>query len=294
MQRSLRIVCILTLSLLGPILASPAPARAGSERDSIATALNTEYMGKVLIQRQFLTGTKISYDSSGNPIGHARPGPWTTEAELRVTSIRLPDDKTIVIDAERLLLVADKANGFHDALLVIKVPEKEKKFWEKVRKLQISIASDQEFDLASGRAAFAKIFLLATEHLSDFVPSWWKPAVRQYEQGPASAANSGKSAAPHSGVLKVDYPVHPPRARSMPEPKYAETARLMRYQGTVVLWLVVNEQGLPREITIDRALGLGLDETAVEAVSKWRFDPATKDGQPVAARINVEVNFRLY
>jgi len=40
--------------------------------------------------------------------------------------------------------------------------------------------------------------------------------------------------------------------------------------------------------------GLGLDEKAVEAVRSWRFDPATKDGKPVAVQIDVEVAFRLY
>jgi protein TonB len=39
---------------------------------------------------------------------------------------------------------------------------------------------------------------------------------------------------------------------------------------------------------------MGLDEKAIEAVSQWRFQPATLNGQPVAVQINVEVSFRLY
>jgi TonB family protein len=45
---------------------------------------------------------------------------------------------------------------------------------------------------------------------------------------------------------------------------------------------------------VQRGLGMGLDQKAVEAVKQWKFDPATKDGKPVAVQINVEVNFRLY
>jgi TonB family protein len=45
---------------------------------------------------------------------------------------------------------------------------------------------------------------------------------------------------------------------------------------------------------VQRTLGLGLDEKAIEAVRQWKFDPARKNGQPVAVQINVEVNFRLY
>jgi periplasmic protein TonB len=61
-----------------------------------------------------------------------------------------------------------------------------------------------------------------------------------------------------------------------------------------VLWLVVGADGLPREIKVQRTLGLGLDEKAIEAVKQWKFKPAMKDGNPVAVRISVEVNFHLY
>jgi TonB family protein len=45
---------------------------------------------------------------------------------------------------------------------------------------------------------------------------------------------------------------------------------------------------------VSRSLGFGLDEKALEAVKQWRFEPAKKDGRPVAVQINIEVNFRLY
>jgi TonB family protein len=43
-----------------------------------------------------------------------------------------------------------------------------------------------------------------------------------------------------------------------------------------------------------RPLGMGLDQKALDAVKQWKFEPAMKDGKPVAVQINVEVNFRLY
>ncbi len=52
--------------------------------------------------------------------------------------------------------------------------------------------------------------------------------------------------------------------------------------------------GKPQQIRVQRSLGMGLDEKAIEAVRQWRFEPAKKDGQPVPVMINVEVNFRLY
>jgi len=61
-----------------------------------------------------------------------------------------------------------------------------------------------------------------------------------------------------------------------------------------VLWVVVGPDGRVHDIRVSRTLGLGLDEKAMEAVRNWKFEPARKDGQPVAVQINVEVNFRLY
>lgn len=77
------------------------------------------------------------------------------------------------------------------------------------------------------------------------------------------------------------------------EPEYSEQARQSKFQGTVLLRVVIDEKGFPREIGVTRPLGLGLDEKAMEAVRRWRFKPATRDGKPVAMEAVVEVNFHL-
>jgi len=96
------------------------------------------------------------------------------------------------------------------------------------------------------------------------------------------------------GAFRVGNGVSAPRALETPDPEYSEEARKAKYQGTVVLWLIVGPDGKPRDIRVSRPLGMGLDQKAIEAVNRWRFEPAMKDGRPVAVQINVEVNFRLY
>jgi len=96
------------------------------------------------------------------------------------------------------------------------------------------------------------------------------------------------------GAYRVGGGVSAPKALYAPDPEYSEEARKAKYQGTVVLWLVVDANGRPQQIRVQRALGMGLDEKAIEAVKQWKFDPARKDGQAVPVMINVEVNFRLY
>ena len=77
------------------------------------------------------------------------------------------------------------------------------------------------------------------------------------------------------------------------EPTYSEEARKAKYQGSVFIQIVVDENGDVKDIRVVRPLGLGLDEKAIEAVAKWRFKPGMKDGKPVAVIANVEVSFRL-
>lgn len=96
------------------------------------------------------------------------------------------------------------------------------------------------------------------------------------------------------GVFRVGGGVSAPKAIYAPDPKYSDKARKGKYQGVCVLSLIVTPEGTPRNIKIARAIGRGLDEKAIEAVSKWKFEPAMKDGKPVAVAINIEITFRLY
>ena len=79
-----------------------------------------------------------------------------------------------------------------------------------------------------------------------------------------------------------------------PEPSFSDEARKAKAQGIVLLLLVVGKDGRPYDIRLRQSLGMGLDEKAIEAVTRWRFRPATLNGQPVATQIAVQVDFRLY
>jgi len=95
-------------------------------------------------------------------------------------------------------------------------------------------------------------------------------------------------------IYKVGPDVKPPRVIYSPEPEFSEEARKRKVQGVMTLGLVVTSDGKAAQIRVVQSLGYGLDEKAIEAVSRWKFEPATKDGKPVSAEIAVEVNFRQY
>jgi len=95
------------------------------------------------------------------------------------------------------------------------------------------------------------------------------------------------------GAFRIGGGVSAPSVLSKVEPEYSEEARKAKWQGTVVLSLVVDDQGRPQNLKVLRSLGLGLDQKAIEAVEKWRFKPGMKDGKPVPVMATIEVNFRL-
>ncbi len=105
--------------------------------------------------------------------------------------------------------------------------------------------------------------------------------------GPGSGGNFG------GGVYRIGGGVSAPSLLSKVEPEYSEEARKAKFQGTVVLSVVVDANGNPKELKVVRPLGLGLDQKAIEAVEKWHFRPGLKDGKPVAVAATIEVNFRL-
>ncbi len=112
--------------------------------------------------------------------------------------------------------------------------------------------------------------------------------------GEGPGVGPGRGGGIGGGVFHVGGGVSAPRVIYEPDPEYSEEARKAKYQGVCVLYLIVGADGKPRDVRVLRSLGLGLDEKAIEAVRQWKFDPAMKDGKPVAVEVSVQVDFHLY
>ena len=104
--------------------------------------------------------------------------------------------------------------------------------------------------------------------------------------GPGDGAGFGGSFGTGGGIT-------PPVAIYRPDPEFSEQARKARYSGTVLLSIIIDTDGRARDIHVVRNLGMGLDEKAIEAVTRWKFKPGMKNGRPVAMRATVQMNFTL-
>jgi len=110
--------------------------------------------------------------------------------------------------------------------------------------------------------------------------------------GPGLGAGEGGGLG--GGVYTVGGGVSAPRPIFDPDPEYSDEARKAKFQGNVELFAVIGPDGRPRDLRVIRSLGMGLDQKALDAVWKWRFAPAMKDGHAVAVQVSIEVAFRLY
>ncbi len=106
--------------------------------------------------------------------------------------------------------------------------------------------------------------------------------------GPGHGGGTGGGAYSVGGNVSAPIPIY------KPEPPYSEQARKAKYQGTCVLWIVVDAQGNVTDAQVVKPLGMGLDENALKTVRTWKFKPAMRNGAPVPVKVMVEVSFRLF
>ncbi|HEY9231526.1 MAG TPA: TonB family protein [Blastocatellia bacterium] len=92
---------------------------------------------------------------------------------------------------------------------------------------------------------------------------------------------------------KGDAAYQRPQLLNRPMPRYTEEARRNHIQGAVRAAMLIDEQGNVTRVVVLTTLGYGLDEQAVQAASRLKFSPATKDGKPVPFWLMVMIEFNL-
>jgi TonB family protein len=112
-------------------------------------------------------------------------------------------------------------------------------------------------------------------------------------QAPTQGSPTAAQSVQVPGAYRIGNGVSPPVLIESGQPTYTEEARRAHIEGTVMVSMVVMEDGTPSAIRVTRSLEPGLDQKAVEAVSKWRFRPGLKDDKPVPVMASVQVNFHL-
>lgn len=228
--------------------------------------------------RHFYEGSLLRYDNDVNVVG-APEGSWTVSGYVEIQRLRI-EGNSIMIEGRRLAAIYDTKQrnmrlARYGEPVVIKIP----------------IESD-----ADANKKLRQVFVSENEDQVSIVPSYWRHYAETHEiidpkKFPKRPPE--KDAEPTNGVYRVGGSVSPPKPLKQPEPRFTEFARHFGIQGNTAIALVVDENGEPQDLSIVKPLGAGLDEAAIEAVQRWRFEPSRKDGKPVKVRIIVETSYHL-
>ncbi len=290
--------------------------------DDLDQDLHSQYSNKILVLRNFYRGGKLRFDSAGSLASGSGPsGNWTTDGFVRVSSLSLSANR-LTVEAERLPVGNNGQSFQFGSYFLNSLDKRGQEEARRVIKLRIEVDFDGGAITATkAEDALSHVFLTDRDYLVALVPPYWRPCVLAASGNngkkmnaacrfpdefrsipglaspPAGDPDSNRTAEPRSPapqVFKAGTGITPPKVVSTAEPEFSDEARRIRYSGVVVMTTVVNKAGVAQGIRIQKPLGFGLDEKAVETVSKWRFKPATRDGNPIDMEIAVEVDFHLY
>lgn len=108
-------------------------------------------------------------------------------------------------------------------------------------------------------------------------------------------------AGPHQRALTTKAPQEsadaftPPKPfADNPPPIYPERSLARREEGSALVRALVSETGSVSAVELSESSGMpALDAAALQAVSQWRFEPASREGRPVALWIEAPVDFKI-
>lgn len=235
-------------------------------------------VGKALFLRGFYLVNDLSYDAAGRVMGSPKAGDWTVAA-VNVLKVERKAAGEIELDGVRVgIRYNADAHEFQRHALND----------EKMR-LMVKDSGDAK----QLEAAFAAMFSVGIDPaLQRAMPDYWRHYFDPNLAWPQDALSTQTIYALYGAAEQVK-DVTSPKVEHRVDPKYGEFAVRDKVQGALQVRVVVDAGGGVQRIAVSRPLGYGLDASAVEAIAKWRFTPATRDGSAVAAGVVLEQQFSL-
>jgi TonB family protein len=113
----------------------------------------------------------------------------------------------------------------------------------------------------------------------------------------AQKAPQGKTQAPNKTVaieaVPITEDITPPQLTDVASPEYTPEAKKKKIEGQVTLAIVIDKNGDVVDAKVVKGLGYGLDENAIAAVKVWKYKPAEKNGEPIAVKMEVTLDFYM-
>jgi TonB family protein len=286
-----------------------------------AEAALKQFEDKTLILRHPLQADFQRYDADGKVLkGGGKEGSWAVLSGILIDRVTVAPDK-LHVEGHRIFFLFPKQK------LVLFEFTRRKAFKGPPfsPSLNVEIILDKPVDSAEqALTVLSRVFALKTDDFLESLPDFWhaylvdhhfsydasqkkeaedrwreevdtknKP-VQNVQSEPTKDSNDADF---HERVvypIGTDSGVKAPKPKYTPEPAFSEIARYEEFQGIAVVNVIVGSDGKVHRVRLVRPLGMGLDENAQSTLQTWRFQPATRNGQPVAVEMNIEIAFDLF
>ena len=281
-MRSFRILLVLSLFI---------PCAFAETPQQIAEQLRADYVGKTFVIRGFYSGETLVYDDAGKPLSVGPAETWTL-AEAKITDLTATG-AALHLEGQRqvALFMADGSKK------VVDRPQLTEQTSATPPAAMVSIVLPlSPTENASEASAALQRVLASPDDIASVAPACWRRYFGHMMMD-VNALPPGEIVARIPGgppAYRVGKDVSKPSAISTPDPTYPDVAQMMKVQGKVGLWVMLDGFGRVADVQVAKPVGAGLDEAAVAAVKQWRFEAAKKDGLPVPVVMNIGVEFGLH
>jgi TonB family protein len=252
---------------------------------SLQDALSQEYKDHVLALRTPFAHGDQEFNSSGQLLNGRSSDPWLLYGAFQVENLNLTKD-ALRLEGPRVALRHAKTT---DSTYITKLS----------KSVKIEIHLDQPLNsLDEAQALMDRVFFPEDEVTQHAAPELRRaddttPDNQIFHVSKNAFRRPGANTPEAADDRDKEGIVLSPKPTYTPDPGYSPLALQAKFRGTVVLKILVDKAGKISRIRLEKALGMGLDENAMEEVKRWRFKPATRNGQPVAVEMNIEVSFNL-
>jgi TonB family protein len=280
-MRSPRCFVALLVFLYGTFTPLSSPVVPGAD---LRKELRQRYEGKLLLLSTPSSFDVVHFDGEGLVTRPPEGQPWTTAGLIRAEKVDVQGGQ-VVIDGRRAVVAS--TNAELKKLVVVTTN----------RAVHVSIDLPPDLRDQSERNQFLARIVSVAE-LARKIENAWHSNVDL-----SRGSGSGKAYAPDGkiGTLEGDRAVYAwesgvvskPKAIYKPGPTYAANALLKQVAGTIRVRVIVNEKGFPEIMEIVEHLREGLDASALDAVSQWRFEPGMREGIATSSVVVVELKFNL-
>jgi TonB family protein len=245
-------------------------AQAPADTDSqIRDRLTIKYGGKLFTIRSTPSGTRLRFDADGKLLTAAVAGMFTLDGHIHVESINVRGDRIEIAGQRSFLSYNAKSARLEE------YPTRE--------------SFRLEFSRKAGVAPEAGIdaVLLPLEEFVKTLPPYWLRLVNGTPILDTITDPETGETVPRASEAQKLTPISTRRL----SPGYPPGLNEYAIAGSVVLRVIIDEKGKTKVVDIVTPMGFGLDQAAINAVHRWEYEPAKRDGTPVKVYVRVQFNF---